>query len=235
MSQVTCITFLKYTSVKDKVWAFGMMQYAHKYFVQAEGLSFYKLLGTGKGLGFNPLLDWSTYAILTVWSDKKKAQDFIQNSILFKNYKSHASNMITIYMTNIKSHGLWSGQNPFNSIDENSITNQKICVITRATIRKRMLFKFWKYVPTSHKPLTDNPDLIYTKGIGEIPIIQMATFSIWNNLDAINQFAYKSKEHNTAIQMTRKLNWYKEELFARFIILKTDGDWPMIGSKILET
>ena len=69
--------------------------------------------------------------------------------------------------------------------------------------------------------LTNNPDLIYTKGVGEVPFVQMATFSIWKNLEAVKQFAYKSKEHATAVKMTRELKWYKEELFARFVLLKS--------------
>ena len=218
MSQITCIQILKYQSLKNKVWAFGMMQFAHKYFRNVEGLEFYKLMGSGKDFGFNPLPDWSTYALLTVWNNRKAADDFFDNSPLFELYKSRAEIIDTYYLHCIKSHGKWSGNNPFQSVTLSSVQNQ-IAVLTRATIRKRHLVKFWKYVPQSTSYLKDNPDLLYTKGIGEVPLTQMATFSVWKNLEAIKRFAYKDDSHKKAIQMTRKFNWYKEEMFSRFEVV----------------
>jgi hypothetical protein len=44
----------------------------------------------------------------------------------------------------------------------------------------------------------------------------MATFSIWNSQEEMMAFAYRKKEHQTAISMTKKLDWYSEELFSRF-------------------
>lgn len=221
MGQITCLQIFEYNSISSKIWAFKMMQFAHSYFKNVEGLVFYKLMGSGKGLGFNPLPDWSTYALMTVWEDQDNAQQFFDNSPLVGLYRLRSKKMTTHYMKCIKSHGLWSGQNPFQ-IHKNSIHSENpIAVITRATIKKRHLLKFWNYVPHSTKNLQSNPGLIYTKGIGEVPIIQMATFSIWKNMDAILEFAYRNEHHKKAIQLTKKFNWYKEEMFSRFEIINT--------------
>ena len=67
--------------------------------------------------------------------------------------------------------------------------------------------------------------MIYTKGIGEVPVVQMATFSLWKNFNAVKEYAYKSKQHKEAIRKTRKNNWYKEELFSRFHPYKSLGTW----------
>ena len=225
MNQVTCLTLLRYPNIFSKIWAFGMMQFAHSSFSNIEGLEFYKLMGSGKGDGFNPWPDWSTYAVLTIWKDEASANDFIHNSKLYKSYKKKADNVCTIYMYNIKAHGLWSGLNPFRVTENISSANEIICVITRATIKISKLRKFWKYVPHSSTPLQNNADLIYTKGIGELPIVQMATFSIWKNEEAVKAFAYKSREHAKAIKMTRDLKWYSEELFSRFKPFKIVGKW----------
>jgi hypothetical protein len=91
------------------------------------------------------------------------------------------------------------------------------------------LYKFWNYVPTSQKPLENNAGLIYTKGIGEVPFLQMATFSIWKNKDSLMQFAYGSKEHAAAIAKTKDLDWYSEELFSRFQPYKSIGFWKAMG------
>lgn len=69
-----------------------------------------------------------------------------------------------------------------------------------------------------------HPGLIFSVGIGELPLIQQATFSIWENIEAMTDYAYKSPQHKKVIQMTQKINWYKEELFARFLITKIEGE-----------
>ncbi|MFK7949355.1 MAG: DUF3291 domain-containing protein [Saprospiraceae bacterium] len=227
-SQITTLTLVKYPSLKTKIWAFGMMQYAHQYLSNVSGLSFYKLMGSGKGLGFNPFPDWSTYALLQVWNTETDAIQFMENSPLVSLYDKNSSERISLFMKNITAHGKWSKQEPFKVSDSLSEVKNPIAVITRATIKTKELRRFWKFVPTAQKPIENAKGLIYTKGIGEVPIKQMATFSIWNNLDAVKQYAYKSREHAQAVKMTRQHNWYSEELFARFELYKKIGTWKDI-------
>lgn len=202
-----------------------MMQFAHSYLAKQAGIKFYKLMGSGKGKGFNPFPDWSTYALLIVWENEKSANYFFEKSDLFQKYKSHTTERWTIFMKNIIARGSWSKQTPFDTHPNLDKSNEVLCIITRATIRWNKLFSFWKYVPTSEKPLADNDGLIYTKGIGEIPVVQMATFSIWKNMDALKKFAYESEAHRVAIQKTKELNWYSEEMFCRFQPYKSLGTW----------
>ena len=223
--QITTITFFKYPTLKTKTWAFGMMQFAHSYLQNTQGLQFYKLLGSGKGMGFNPFPDWSIYSLLQVWDSEEDAHQYFKESQLMKKYRDKAAEHWTIFLKNITAHGEWSSGNPFIKDDSIDINNGPIAVITRATIKLKYLRRFWKYVPTSEKPLINNRDLIYTKGIGEVPAVQMATFSLWTNMDAVKKFAYESKEHQEAIHKTRKLGWYKEELFSRFRPYKQLGTW----------
>ncbi len=202
-----------------------MMQKAHQYLKKVRGLQFYKLMGSGKGLGFNPFPDWSTYAIIMVWENDDLADEFMQEGSLFQLYEQLATEHWTIFMKNISSHGDWSGGNPFHPSDQLKSGQLPVAIITRATIKWSKLYHFWKYVPTSQKPIHKLPGLIYTKGIGEAPIVQMATFSIWKDLEAVKSYAYRSKEHQEAIRLTRKLQWYKEELFARFQPYRSTGSW----------
>jgi len=220
MSQITCLQLFKYKGVSNKLWAFKMMQFAHNHLSEVAGISFYKLMGSGKDFGFNPLPDWSTYALLSVWESEELANSYFQNSELFYSYKKRSVSIKTHYMKCIKSHGLWSGQSPFHIDESNVSSTNPIAVITRATIKKRHLFKFWNYVPQSTKALKSNPDLLFTKGIGEVPIIQMATFSLWTNMEAIKNFAYKNEHHRKAIKLTKKHDWYSEEMFSRFEVYK---------------
>ncbi|MEQ8471073.1 MAG: spheroidene monooxygenase [Marinoscillum sp.] len=182
-------------------------------------------MGTGKGNGFNPWPDFSTYAIVQVWENEQYAHQFFEDATILERYKRHSAERWIVLMKNIVAKGKWSGARPFTASDSLHPDNPYLAIITRATIRKTKLGKFWRYVPTSHRPLADNPGLIYTKGIGEVPVLQMATFSLWENEEALKAFAYQSKEHTKAIQMTRELNWYSEELFARFQPFASYGTW----------
>ena len=223
-TQITTLSFFKYNTFKTKLWGFKMMQFAHKDLSKVKGQSFYRLLGSGKGKGFNPLPDWSIYSLLQVWESEEAAMQFFSNSELMQQYEANTSERCTIFMRNISAGGTWVGRTPFEKAAELD-PNQPIAVITRATIKWDWLLRFWKYVPTSQKGLEGNDGLIYTKGVGEVPVVQMATFSLWKDFDSIKKFAYSSKEHQEAIKRTRKNEWYSEELFARFHPYRFEGTW----------
>ncbi len=224
MEQVTTLTFLRYKGFKNKLWAFGMMQFAHRYLVKQNGLTFYKLLGSGRR-NFNPAPDWSVYALLQVWDSEEAAENFFEAASLMKRYQKHSTEQWIIYLKNTSSKGAWNGANPFHKSTKTDNNNSYIAVITRASIRPKLLWRFWRYVPISQRSLAGNKGLIYTKGIGEAPIVQMATFSVWKDQESLMQFAYKSKEHQTAIKKTKKLDWYREELFSRFQPYRSVGIW----------
>jgi heme-degrading monooxygenase HmoA len=225
-SSITTLTLFRFSNLLDKIWAFGQMQFAHPYISKSPGLIFYKLMGSGRELGFNPLPDWGVYAMLGIWEDEQAANNFFQSSQIFKRYQAHSSEQWTIFMKPRQSKGLWSGGNPFTPSTDLDEANQLIAVITRATIRPSKLLKFWRYVPTSQRPIQKGcAGLIFTKGIGEAPLVQMATFSLWENMEALKNFAYNSPEHQVAIQKTRQLDWYKEEMFVRFQPYRSLGRW----------
>lgn len=230
-SQITTLTFFKYKSLFNKIWAFLMMQFMHPYLKNDQGQKFYKLLGSGKK-GFNPLPDWEVYALLQVWENEAKADAFFSTSKAMQKYRAHAREIWTLYLKNIQAKGEWGGEQPFKvnaNLQENGLP---IAVVTRATIKFNKLRTFWKYVPTSQSYLVNNPDLLFTKGIGEVPFTQMATFSIWKSEEALKQFAYRHKNHRDAIKMTHQQNWYKEELFSRFQPFKSVGRWD--GEDVLK-
>lgn len=227
MGQITTLSFFKYNSLAQKVWAFKMMQFAHSPMSSVVGLNFYKLMGSGKDLGFNPWPDWSTYAILQIWDDEKFVQEYLEGD-LYARYCKNSSEQWVISLAHVTSKGTWSGVNPFKTKTELG-EEEPLAVITRATIKWRDMRTFWNYVPKAQTGIAENPALIFTKGIGEAPFRQMATFSIWKSQAALKDFAYQQKEHAKAIQMTRELDWYKEEMFARFKVTNSVGSWTGVN------
>lgn len=206
-----------------------MMQYAHPHLKEVKGMLNYKLMGSGVGKGFNPWPDWSVYALLQVWENQEAADYFFEHSELMSKFSKRCSNRISFYLQNIRSHGSWAGVNPFEPVEQEA--GGLIAVITRATIKKSKLIRFWSYVPKSQEGLLQNKELLFSKGIGEVPIVQMATFSLWKSENGIVQYAYKGNPHKEAIRRTKKHNWYKEELFARFTVKEYRGSWPNLDLK----
>ena len=100
-----------------------MMLLAHKDLYKVKGLSFYRLMGSGKDKGFNPFPDWSVYSLIQVWQSEEVANEFFKSSDLFKKYKNHTTEIYTLYMKNIASVGTWIAKNPFEKATNLILTN----------------------------------------------------------------------------------------------------------------
>ena len=61
--------------------------------------------------------------------------------------------------------------------------------------------------------------------MGEVPGVQQVTFSIWPDMATMSRFAYRSAAHTKAIRAVSEGAVFKEELYARFAVLGTEGTW----------
>jgi hypothetical protein len=98
--------------------------------------------------------------------------------------------------------------------------NGPLLVMTRASIVWYKSPIFWFYVSHASKYLENRAGLLFAKGVGEFPLIEQATLSLWDSSESLDAFAYKSKEHAPMIKKTRKIGWYSEEMFTRFRVVK---------------
>lgn len=216
MEQQVVLSFFSYD--KNRFWAFTQMQRAIPQLQQQPGIQFFRTLGTGAGLGFSLWPDFSTYALLTVWESEASATAFLDNSSLMKSYLTKSASQKHFQLDTLQSHGLWGKTNPFETSQRPLEPDEKIGIITRATLRPIRLLEFWREVPAASKAIQQAKGVLWYKGIGEWPFVQQATFSLWNSLEEVKDFAYKSTHHATIVKKTRKRNWYKEDLFARFAV-----------------
>ena len=194
-------------------------------------ISFYKLMGCGKNASFDKNPDWQQWAILTVRSSETAKADTSDKDLLNYLYGYFIGKWLhffhcetwTIFLEPIEGHGKWDGKEPFGILPGQNVYTGPVAVLTRASIRLSRLKSFWSNVDAVAAQLPIAKGLISSFGIGEMPYIKQATFSIWESIDAMKQFAYQTHQHTAVIHKTKKEKWYSEELFVRFIPVKTFG------------
>ena len=224
VKQTVVLSFLQYPSGR-LLWAMKQMALVPRMLQGVPGLTFFKMLGTGGGRGYSSRPDFTTYAILTVWDRTEDAFAFENGSRVMDHLRSRTMEIYSIFMHPVSARGKWSGKEPFHGVDPDP-ANPLIVALTRATLKPRFYLSFWKRVGAVSRSQEDFPGQVFSKGIGERPWVMQATFSVWRSLDEMQAFAYgEGGKHMEAIATTRRLNGFREEMFARLQPFDTRGTW----------
>lgn len=193
--------------------------------------SFWKLMGSGKNGTFDIRPDWRQWAVLEVWRPAsgvgsvvitQKAKP-VTPTFLLSWWQFFHCEKWTLVLEAIEGHGSWDGKQCFGNLSKQTDYEGLIAVLTRATIRLSKLNSFWKNVDGVARHMAGADGFITSLGIGEVPFIKQATFSIWETKAQMKQFAYQAREHAEVIRKTRKEDWYSEDMFVRFKILASSG------------
>ena len=217
------LSLFRFEKPHHKLWAFVMMGLARPLLNLMPNLIFWKLLGSGTGEGFTPKPNWGVYAILCVWQDPTNIEKTLKESRVFRRYHEMATESVTIHLEPYATRGEWSGQTPFRA--QSKRDTGPVAVLTRATLRWNAMLQFWKQSPAISTKIGMNEDVLFKIGLGEVPLRQQLTFSIWPDVKQMSEFAHQSDPHRSAIQKVRQGDWFKEELYARFNITAVDGHW----------
>ena len=224
--QIVAISFFRFEGVFQKLWAFSQMGFARKKLKKIKQISFFKLFGSGIGEGFTPYPNTSVYAILSVWNNLGEAENNIEEREIYENYRTHSIENWTVFLSPISSKGYWDKTNPFKpNKDEFKKKDHMLAALTRATIKPKIMLKFWSKVPAISKVIGNDKNVLFKMGLGEIPWFHQVTFSIWPNAKTMADFARKDGPHAKAIKSVREGNWFSEELYARFEVKKAIGKW----------
>lgn len=215
--EITRITFFKFNSLKTMFWAFKAMGLYSSQLQKVSGAKFIKLLGSGGSGGFGVWPNFKIYGILSVWNNRSEMAEFEKTSLVWQEYNNQAAEITNIELSCIMAHGLWDNTQPFFA-QKQEITNEMV-VLTRGRIKWSKLVQFWWSVAPSSKAMFANEGIKMAVGVGELPLVQQATISIWKNAQAMQDFAYKSGIHKHVIKQTKEQKWYSEDLFARFKII----------------
>lgn len=210
-------------------WALTQMGTSPAVLKTIPGLQFFKLLGSGKGGVFSLQPDFRRYGLFATWQNEAAAASFFQKSELTRVYYKNSFESWTVKLLPYKTHGYWDAVNPFPRLLPEPSPTQPIAVLTRAAINWRSLPAFWRNGRMTSKALAQADGVLAAIGLGELPFIRQATFSIWESQAHMQAYAYQNQVHRDVIQHTRAGNWYKEELFTRFIVASAEGTWHGIN------
>ena len=224
------VRFMTFSGWRARWRAFGAMGISLRQGVAAPGLCFGKMLGSGAGQGFSIWPDWGTYAWFTVWENPESAEAFWSNDPMFQDLLVYATSVYGWEARPLRGHGTWNGQQPFAFPEAGVRTAGSVAVLTRASIARKQALRFWWNVPRASRGVQDQPGLRYAKGVGEYPLVEQATMSVWNSADELDAFAYRSRQHAPMVQKTRKHQWYSEEMFIRMEVLNVIGELPNFQS-----
>lgn len=180
-------------------------------------------MGCGKNGTFDKHPDWNQWALLMVGEEA-----FVGNIPFINGWFRLFKATITQHLLQpIEGHGTWDGKEVFGKLPKQTDYEGQIAVLTRATIRLNKLKSFWSNVGSVAAQMAGADGLIGSIGIGEVPFIKQATFSVWESKAQMKNFAYKMHQHAEVIRKTKKEDWYSEEMFVRFIPLKLERGYEL--------
>lgn len=190
-------------------------------------VKFYKLMGCGKNGSFDIQPDLNKWALMVFFELSNNSSpkgdtsepDIPGKFIRFWWRLFHAKTH-SFLLEPFTGHGSWDGFSYKQTGEKEPDSTEKVAVLTRASIRFSKAISFWRAVPDASKQLASQSGLKFTIGIGEIPFFKQATFSVWDSIESVKNYAYRQPAHKTIIQRTRKEKWYTEEMFIRFRVLK---------------
>ena len=182
-------------------------------------------MGCGKNGTFDKIPDVNQWAIMLVHNGQLVENNNVSILGKFISMWIHlfAKESFTILLKPIAGHGKWDNQEPFGKLDGKFEYQGRVATLTRATIRLNKMKFFWKHVAPVASQMNDAKGFIFSVGIGEVPWIKQATFSVWESVEDMKAFAYSMKEHSEVVKKTRSENWYSEDLFVRFSIKDSFG------------
>lgn len=185
---------------------------------QTAGCRLGKVMGTSKAGTTRISFELRRWAVLAIWEDEEARRAFMDNSSVLRRWRGSADTLQHFLLEPIASRGTWNGVEPFPSVSGIGVSGSDTAVLTRAAVRAKRWWRFARSAGAVDDALRQEDGCTLAVGVGEWPIGEQATFSVWSSAKAIDAFAYRGDAHSEVIRRTFKEDWYSEMLFTRFAI-----------------
>lgn len=198
-------------------------------FKDTPGLLFTKVMGSGHQGGFSLRPSATHQGLICVFDHADNADTFV-NGPWVDAYQERAKQCQASLLAITSCKGSWDGRTwevtsseqlgryAFDSVLPN------MAAITRASIRPAKAVAFWRYAPAAQADLSKAPGCQVAMGLGEAPLVRQCTFSVWENTQAMLDYAHTGA-HQQAIAAAYKNDFFSESMFVRMRVLRTVGDW----------
>ena len=223
--QTVSLSLFRFDGIAARLWVLAQMGAARIAFARMPDVGFWKLCGSGTGEGFTPKPNWGVWAILAAWPDEATARRNVGEAGVYKRWRKRARESWTVYLDPISVRGQWSGKAPFLAELAPEGDERSLAVLTRASLKPSKILRFWNRVPDISSVIGADPNVMFKIGIGELPLLHQVTFSIWPDAGSMAKFARGDGPHGRAICAVREGDWFAEELYARFAVTGSDGQW----------
>ena len=203
--------------------AFAHLAFSRYLLPFTPGLTFVKVLGSGRDGGFGLAPSATHQGVFCAFRDDVAADAFLASrSHVLESYREHARELFTAKLRAYASRGLWSGRAPLEVTTH--VDNGPIASLTRASIRVDRARAFWRHAPPSQDALRGVSGCLLSAGLGELPLLRQATFTVWESAQAMDAYA-RSGAHLAAIKAAYDGRYFSESLFARFVPSSMSGSW----------
>lgn len=189
---------------------------------RVRGLRFARVLGSGREGGFGMLPGLDHQGLVAFFDDDAAAAAFLSESAVAQAYREHAGEQLTALMRASASRGSWGGVEL--AATTSAPAGQPLAALTRASIRVRHARRFWSQSPATEASLRQSPGCRLAVGLGEAPLLRQATFSLWDDAQAMDGYA-RQGAHQRAIQGAWREGWFSESMFLRLVPLQLQGRW----------
>ena len=207
-------------------WAWSRLVLQGLPLIQVPGLCFAKVLGSGQGGGFGVVPSRSHQGLFLSFDGETAARDFVAHSPVLQRYRARAQECCVAVLRASSSRGSWSGRHL--EVSAQPLTagtaSGPLAALTRASIKPLRARAFWRLSPAAETALAQAPGCRLAVGLGEMPLLRQATFSLWNSVAAMDAYA-RSGAHQAAIRASYGGAHFSEAMFVRFVPLLVQGTW----------
>jgi hypothetical protein len=203
-------------------WGLSRLVLGERALGDVPGLRFARVLGSGRGGGFGLAPGLDHQGLMCFFDDEDGARAFASDAPVMRAYRDRARESLLALLRATSCRGSWSGASL--AVTAPAQDNMPMATLTRASIRLRHAARFWQHAPATHDGIARAEGCRLAVGLGEAPLLRQATFSLWDNAQAMANYA-RSGAHLAAIQGAWQHGWFSESMFVRFAPLSIEGQW----------
>lgn len=191
------------------------------------GLQFAKVMGSGFEGGFGLRPSASRQGLFASFDNVAAADEFVARSAVMASYRARCSELCVATLRAWSSRGSWGGV--ALPVACPAPANGPVAALTRASIRVTKAAAFWSLAPAAQVALEAAPGCRLAAGLGEAPLLRQATFSVWDSVQAMDDYA-RSGAHLAAVKAAHRHGYFTESMFVRFVPLSVHGTWRGVDS-----